>query len=149
MVTLEVVSTSDPCMTTLLGHARGMRAELTFGACSWFWAPQPTPHLPFSLPASGPAPDDTPGHTTLLLQPEKSVGQRPCSFLVPLTMGKNLLLGVVLDSHGSHSLEKGKDEGACRQDSQRKAACPQPGQEAQATPHSSHASGAPPPLRVL
>lgn len=49
MVTSEVVSTSDPCMTTLLGHARGMRAELPFGACSWFWAPQPTPHLPFSL----------------------------------------------------------------------------------------------------
>ena len=45
MVTSEVVSTSDLCMTTLLGHARGMQAELPFGARSWFWAPQPTPHL--------------------------------------------------------------------------------------------------------
>ena len=47
MVISEVASTSDLCMTTLLGHARGMRAELTFGARSWFWAPQPTPHLLF------------------------------------------------------------------------------------------------------
>ena len=30
MVISEVASTSDLCMTTLLGHARGMRAELTF-----------------------------------------------------------------------------------------------------------------------